>query len=386
LPPSEPDRLAHRSRQARVAAWLAAEGLFACVVDDFERSRSLDLRWLSGQPSDAILVVFATGRTVLVPWDVNLAAERAVVDQVVPYTDFKRSFREAVAGVLKQNGLGSGGAERRVEFSSRISFLRHNELVADMPAAAVVIRNDGCDAFLARARGIKDAAEIAALERASQITNALIEAIETMLRSPRAEDLRELDLAQLIEREALSLGAEGLGFETLAAGPSRSWAIHPFPACSRAPFGGPGLSILDFGIRVDGYTSDVTLTVARGRLSPGQERMVGLVEKAYAAAVAAVRAGASPREPAIRADEVFAAAGLRMPHALGHGIGLEAHEGPLLRSQGENPDAELLPGMVFTIEPGLYDPALGGVRWENDVLMTADGPRVLTGARLLRLA
>ena len=201
----------------------------------------------------------------------------------------------------------------------------------------------------------------------------------------RHEDLREIDLAQLIEREALTRGAEGLGFETLAAGPGRSWAIHPFPSCSAGPFGGEGLSILDFGVKVDGYTSDVTLTFAVGALSPEQDRMIGLVEDAYHAAVDAARPGMSPQEPARKAEKVFSAAGQAMPHALGHGIGLDTHEAPLLRSQGENPDPALLPGMVVTIEPGLYDPRHGGVRWENDVLIGETSSRTLTKSRIVRI-
>jgi Xaa-Pro dipeptidase len=74
-----------------------------------------------------------------------------------------------------------------------------------------------------------------------------------------------------------------------------------------------------------------------------------------------------------------------MPHALGHGIGLDAHEGPLIRSMGEPSDAALVPGMAFTIEPGLYHPEHGGVRLENDVLMTAQGARMLTSSRILRM-
>ena len=101
--------------------------------------------------------------------------------------------------------------------------------------------------------------------------------------------------------------------------------------------------------------------------------------------MSAVKKGASPQEPARKADQVFSAAGWGMPHALGHGIGLDTHEAPLLRSQGDNPDAALLAGMVVTIEPGLYDPRHGGVRWENDVLVTDTGPRVLTRSLIVRL-
>jgi Xaa-Pro dipeptidase len=138
-------------------------------------------------------------------------------------------------------------------------------------------------------------------------------------------------------------------------------------------------------VKVDGYTSDVTLSFAVGRLSEEQSRMIGLVEEAYHAATGAVKPGASPQEPARKAEQVFSAAGWTMPHALGHGIGLDTHEAPLLRSQGENPDPALLPGMVVTIEPGLYDPRYGGVRWENDVLVTGSSAQVLTRSRIVRV-
>jgi Xaa-Pro dipeptidase len=389
LPPSDSSVDVFRGRQARLSAWLAGSGIHACVIDDFENQRSATLRWLSGHPMDALLFVFSSGRTVLVPWDENMAHARSAVDQVIPYTEFKRSFREAVISVLKADGgepaAASQAPRRKVEFPARTSHLRFRELTADLPDTEIILRNDGFEAFISRERTVKDAVELAAIEKAAEITNSIIGKIGALLAAPRGFDgLREFDMAQLIEREALSLGAEGTGFETLAAGPSRSWAIHPFPSCGGGPFAGPGLSILDFGVRVDGYTSDVTLTVARGKLTAVQERMIELVEEAYAAAVKAAVRGASARAPAEKADAVFSAAGWRMPHALGHGIGLDTHEAPLLRSQGDGTDTVLLPGMVFTIEPGLYHPEHGGVRWENDLLITESGGRVLTMAGIIR--
>jgi len=380
-----------RSRRDRLAARLREEGIFACVLDDFEGLRASAVRWLSGHPMDAILVVAATGESVLVPWDLHLASAHARVERVVPYTDFKRSYKEAVASVLKSLGLAAEGAGARpkVEFPSRTSHLRHEELRRELADAEIVVRSDGIDTFLSRLRARKDEAEIASIERAAAITDEVLDLVERELRAKPAGAMREVDVAQLVEREALARGAEGTGFETLAAGPSRSWGIHAFPPCTAGPFGGPGLSILDFGVKVDGYTTDVTATFARGPLNPDQERMLALVRTAYDAAVAAAKAGASPREPAVAADQVFEAAGWKMPHALGHGIGLDAHEGPLLRSLGEPPESELAAGMVFTIEPGLYHPDLGGVRLENDVLIDGRGgqpaARLLTRSRIVRL-
>lgn len=382
-PLSERTRAAFRRRQEIFSSWLAESGIFACVLDDFEGLRSSQLRWLSGHPMDAILFVFASGRTTLVPWDLNLARERGVVDEIVPYTDFKRSFRGAVIAVLNQGGGGSS-ARRKVEFAGHTTFLRHRELIQDLPDFEVIIRSDGCDAQLGTLRARKDAEELAILERAARITDEIADMAVGALRGTGG-GVTEHEMAQLLEKEAVARGAEGMGFETLAAGPGRSWGIHPFPSSTAGAFGTDGLSILDFGVKLDGYTSDVTITVARGKLAEEQERMIALVEQAYQAALAAARPGASPREPAAKADEIFAGAGLRMPHALGHGIGLDAHERPLLHVQGSGADAALVPGMVFTLEPGLYHPQHGGVRWENDVLMTEAGPRVLTGARIIRL-
>lgn len=379
-----------KARQALAAEWMTRNGVYAAVLDDFENQRSANLRWLSGHPMDALLFLFSSGKTVLVPWDVNVAAERSVVGRIIPYTDFKRSFKEAVTSVLRENGVeasvGGPRARRKVEFASRTSHLRLLELTEDLPGAEILLRSDGLESFITRSRAVKDGREIAAIEKAAEITNALIDLVTDRVASAAGRsELREIDVAQLVEREALLLGGEKLGFETLAAGPGRSWAIHPFPSYSAGPFGREGLSILDFGVQVEGYTSDVTLSFAVGTLTPEQERMVGIVEDAYHAALEAARAGVSPQEPARRAEKIFSAAGWTMPHALGHGIGLETHEAPVLRSQGENPDQALTPGMVVTIEPGLYHPLHGGVRWENDVLISEHDSRTLTKSRIVRI-
>jgi Xaa-Pro aminopeptidase len=383
-PPDEAVRT-FRTRQARVAAWLARAGIHACVLDDWENGRSSSVRWLCGHPTDAFLFLFANGKTVLVPWDVTMANERSVTDLVIPYAEFKRSWLEVMTGILRKNGIDTA-AEKKIELPGRTSWLRWKELGDALPGVQILLRADGFESFIGEVRLQKDAAEIAAIEKAAGITDTIIELIIKRLSPPGGADgLREFDMAQLVEREALSLGAESIGFETLAAGPGRSWAIHPFPACSGGPFATEGLSILDFGVKVDGYSSDVTLTMARGRLTAEQERMISLVEEAYGAATRAVGPGVSPREVAVKVEDIFTAGGWKMPHGLGHGLGLDVHEAPTLRSQGDAIDPALLPGMVFTIEPGLYHPEHGGVRWENDVLITESSARILTHARIVRM-
>ncbi len=372
----------HGPRLEKLAGHLAERKIDALILEDFEDFRSPALRYLCGHPTDAILFVFADAQTVLVPWDASLARERADVDRILPYTDFSRSFAEAAAAVLSDRLRGGKGT---VEVSGRTPHTRLMKLRSRLPDAVFVCEETGADAFISAMRTVKDAGEVSALRKAGEITNALIRRVERMLSSKPGAEHTEMEMAQLIEREALALGAEGLGFETLVAGPARSWAIHPFPAYTAEPFGGRGLSILDFGVRVEGYTSDVTVTIARGPLSAEQETMVRLVEAAYGASVGACTAGRSPLEPAKAADGIFAGTGWKMPHALGHGIGLAAHERPYLRTSGDLSDPELLPGMAFTIEPGLYDPAHGGARLENDVLITESGAELLTSAKIIRI-
>ena len=94
--------------------------------------------------------------------------------------------------------------------------------------------------------------------------------------------------------------------------------------------------------------------------------------------------GVPLRTPALKVDEIFAKAKRKMPHSLGHGMGLEIHEAPWIRAKTE-PDKTFQTGMIASLEPGLYDPAIGGCRLENDILITDQGPEVLTRSRIIRI-
>jgi Xaa-Pro dipeptidase len=194
----------------------------------------------------------------------------------------------------------------------------------------------------------------------------------------------ETDVALFIDSECRRQGCEGTGFEIIAAGPGRSFGIHAFPAYTGENFGGTGFSILDFGLKYAGYTSDVTVTFAREPLSKPQEKMLSLVEKAYKLAFSMVKTGAATRTISLAVDTYFGRHKKNMPHALGHGIGLEAHEAPALSVRSDN-EWILEPGMIITLEPGLYDPVQGGCRLENDILITETGAEVLTDSRIIRL-
>jgi Xaa-Pro dipeptidase len=385
----------YRARQQRVYQWLAGRACGAAVLVDFEGMRDRSLRYLSGHVGDALLFLFGAeaaeggaGESLLVPWDLPLAERLATVDRLVAYQEYDRRLEKALEAILTARGVGS------VELTGRLPFPLVERLKAALPAVKLSCREEGLDAFLAAQRAVKDQEELVCIRRACRITDELLALVEERLGDPRG--VSEVQMALLLEAEARDRGAEGMSFETLAAGASRSFGIHCFPAVTGGPFASPGLSILDFGVSFAGYASDVTTTVLRGALSPGQQKMHRAVEEAYTLAVSRCRPGVATTEIAGAVTELFASRGLSMPHGLGHGVGLDNHEEPFFRSRdagGERADPPRLrpgmpflrPGMVITIEPGLYDPGEGGIRLENDVLVTETGCEVLTSSHLISL-
>ncbi len=361
-----------------------SEKIDAVVIEDSENRRSKNLRYLSGMHSDALIVIFAEGNTVLVPWDMILAEKTATADKIIAYGEFERNPVKAISSICRDNLLTG-----RIELLSQTPYLMFSEIEDEMHGFEIVCRADGASEKLMDMRAIKDQAEIELYKRAGKMTDKLIDTIENGIKDDSIKT--EIDAAMLIEAESRRLGAEGTSFETLAAGPSRSWGIHCIPAYSSGPIGGlnenggGGLSIIDCGLNVDGYATDITITICRGELTDKQNQMVELVSRAHSIAAKAGKISqVSAKAVASAVDEVFAAEGWTMPHSLGHGIGLDVHESPLLKNH-KLYDKPILPGMTFTIEPGLYDPEAGGVRLENDYLMTEHGAEPLTSSRILRL-
>ena len=185
------------------------------------------------------------------------------------------------------------------------------------------------------------------------------------------------------ERELRAQGCERTSFDTLAAGPARSFAIHAFPGYTAGAWGTDGISLLDYGVCYEGYASDCTITVARGRLSARQEDLLDLVQQAADECIALYKPGVPVRRAAEKAQELFAAKGRTMPHSLGHGTGLEIHEAPFISMRTEE-STLFQAGNIVTLEPGLYDAELGGTRLENDVLITESGNEILTRSRIFR--
>jgi Xaa-Pro dipeptidase len=370
---------AYETRRSRLYDWMAQESVAMVMLEDAEGRRDPAVRWLTGQPGDALLFLSVDQRCVLVPWDANMAKLYADAETIVPYGEFERQPIKAARAVAEHLKLPVGS---RIEIPTSTAYPAFLKFVEGLNDFDVLCRDGGAADEIESMRAIKDEEELRLYREVSRITNEVLGLLEAEIAGGTLRT--ETDVALFIEAAARIRGCEGTGFETIAAGPSRSFGIHAVPPYTADPFGGPGLSILDFGLKFHGYTSDVTLTVARGPLDRTQERMLSLTQKAYDLALGMCGPGVPTREIALAVDALFAKGKKVMPHSLGHGIGLEAHEAPWIRSRADN-EWRLEPGMVFTLEPGLYDPVRGGCRLENDVVLTEKGPEALTRSRIIRL-
>jgi Xaa-Pro aminopeptidase len=235
------------------------------------------------------------------------------------------------------------------------------------PAELVAI-----DAPLNALRLRKDGGEVEALGRAAALTDQCFSHLCGWLRPGIAEQ----EVAWEIERWFRANGAEALAFDPIVLVGARAAMPHGRPSDAPVAAGEPLL--LDFGCQVDGYRSDMTRTLFIGSASARQRELYGLVLAAQQAAYHALRPGVIGTSVDSAARELIAAAGYgeAFSHGLGHGIGLETHEAPMLLTY----DQPLEPGMVFTLEPGIYLAGEIGIRIEDDVALSDHGPRRLTSA------
>jgi Xaa-Pro dipeptidase len=237
--------------------------------------------------------------------------------------------------------------------------------------AAHALTCEAADSLIARLRMIKDADEVAAMRRAIAITEQALDDVIDVVRI----GMTERQIANALTQALLQHGAEGLAFEPLIqAGPNT--ALPHATAGDRVVRPGEVL-LLDFGVTFNGYNSDITRTFVVEPAGEGIKKIYELVKQANAAGRAAARPGATGQDVDRAAREVIAAAGYGsyFTHRTGHGLGLEGHEPPYIVEGNTVP---LEAGNTFTIEPGIYVTGLGGVRIEDDMVITENGAESLT--------
>ena len=221
-------------------------------------------------------------------------------------------------------------------------------------------------------RQVKDKHEVAEIRRAIWLAEKAFGVLRATLRPEKTEK----EVADELEYQLRLFGANRSGFPTIVAVGPRAALPHATPG--DRPIGSSDFFLIDWGADGGLYKSDLTRVVVTGRISPKLERIYRVVFSAQRKAIAAIRPGAVAHDVDRTARQVISRAGFGryFGHGLGHGVGLEVHEAPRLAA---NSRVVLKPGMVLTVEPGIYLPGWGGVRIEDDVLVTRTGHEVLTG-------
>ena len=353
-------------RHAALAALLAAEGLDALLVT----SRS-NIRYLTGFSGSAGVVVAARGMLLLVTdfrYDEQAREQAGTVARVeIEGTSvWDRLFKELGAGV---SGLGPGSW---IGFEAHALNVKDAERFSTGPGAAWRWKPAG--ELVERLRVRKDPGEVAAIRAAAELATAALR--DTLAAVRAAGGQTELEIAGLLEGALRRHGSEAHPFPTIVASGPRSALPHAHT--SARPVAPGDWLLLDFGAVVDGYCADITRTVVVGaRADESQRALYGLVQEAQRRAREGIRAGMTGREAdALARDPIEARGfGAAFGHSTGHGVGLEVHEAPRLARTAADPLPE---DAVVTIEPGVYVAGRGGVRIEDDVHLSADGPVLLT--------
>jgi Xaa-Pro aminopeptidase len=254
--------------------------------------------------------------------------------------------------------------------SNRISYSEYNALREGTPKA----RFKGIDAAVENLRMVKSPAEIKAIGRSVQLNSAALSAALKRFRP----SVTETELAAEIDYHMRRLGADGTAFDTIVASGTRSALPHAHPTSGKILR--DELLLIDMGSSVAGYASDMTRTFAVGKLDARKRRLFRAVLESQLAAIDSVKAGVACASVDRSSRKVLAGHGLDklFIHSTGHGLGLEIHERPKI---GRKERMKLVAGMVITIEPGVYDEAVGGVRIEDTVVVTERGCEILTPTR-----
>lgn len=225
--------------------------------------------------------------------------------------------------------------------------------------------------ILSALRMVKDDGEVTAMERAINVAEQAMDAL-----LPRIKiGMTEKQVAAQLTRLLLEGGADSIAFGPIVSAGPNGASPHAVP--TQRPLQAGDLLVIDWGCYVDDYPSDITRTFAVGEIDPELARIYQAVKLANAAGKQAARPGATGQDVDRAARAVIEEAGYGdyFIHRTGHGLGLEMHEPPYMMEGNDEP---LAPGNVFTVEPGIYLPGRGGVRIEDNVLVTDGGFRSLT--------
>jgi Xaa-Pro aminopeptidase len=322
-------------------------------------TRREDVRYLCGFTGSAGSLLIGFGKPCLITdfrYKLQAAKETSGIAVVIQKKDFFSALRD----VAFDQGMKALWFEESALTIEELKKLRK-----------LGLKLHGHREMLRHLRMQKDRGELASLRKAIQRAETSFQELMRYIKPGVTE--RELGLTlEFLMREK---GARKAAFDTIVASAGNGAMPHASVSNRRIRRG--DLVTIDFGAEANGYYCDITRTLCLGKPTARQKEIHGLVLQAQEAAMQSVRPGISCKAVDAVAREIIARAGHRahFGHGTGHGIGLMVHEGPSVSPLSTD---EVKPGMVFTVEPGVYIPGWGGVRIEDMVLVTEQGRKVLT--------
>ena len=357
------------------------ENMSACGIDDFYCRDISNVQWLTefegvfdDEPAH---LAFVTPKKAFVHTDSRYADACDRASQHTPWVVdacggahaswVARQFAafHAAAGTREGESVCAMGIEDAIELRE------YRELERAFSEAKWKPRFVETDGFVKKMRAVKDERELSAMRAAQAITDAAFEHIVEFM----GEGMTELEVKRELEETMRRLGAEGLAFDSIVASGPNGAAPHSIAGERRLQAG--DMVVMDFGARKGGYCSDMTRTVCIGEATPLAREVFAAVREANEAVEAMIRPGRTGAAMHHLAEDVLAHNGFagKMGHGLGHGVGIDIHELPVLSPRNEAP---LEVGNVVTVEPGVYLPGEIGCRLEDFGVVTEDGFEVFT--------
>lgn len=349
----------YEKRRRKLLARLRPAGCDALLV-----TNETNVRYLTGFTGDSSYLLLGP-RVELLLSDTRYAVqiEEECPGLPVSIRDSSEKMEVSVAKAVRK------AKRKRVGFESQSLTFARWQTFREQTKGVDWVPTEGLVEVL---RQIKDAGEIAEIRTAVDLAQRAFRLLLATLQP----EMTEREAADELETAIRRFGGEGVAFESIVAVGDRAALPHYRPGQRR--IGEADFLLVDWGaVSPGGYRSDLTRIVATGKLRPKLQRLYRVVLSAQQRAIARMKPGVTCREVDAAARRVIQKAGFgkRFGHGLGHGIGLEIHEEPRLSPLSET---VLRPGMVVTVEPGIYLPGWGGIRIEDDVLITRRGCEVLT--------
>ena len=338
------------------------EKMASSGVDGFLVSSFLNWRYVSGFRGDA-------GALLITEEDAYLFTDSRYIEE---------AEREAVGFTVKMTTVETDEIKATVQARGikRLAFEKEHVTYSTwerFKERFEGVELVGVSGWVEDLRMVKTPEEIACIEKAQAIADDAFRLLVDTIRL----GAREIDLAMELEFTMRKMGSEGVAFPIIAVAGQRSSLPHGVPTQNALKDG--DFVTFDFGGKYQGYCSDETRTLIAGHADERHREIYNVVLEAQMAGLEAVKPGAMGKEVDAAGRKVIEDAGYGQyfGHGIGHGVGLAVHEGP---SAGKKSETVLQPGMVVTVEPGVYIPGFGGCRIEDLVLVTETGHRVLSAS------